>query len=59
MKTQKVSIKIEVETLDIASVNGLLLHMVEQIDREVESGMLSMHDGDQISWETSKKDVEF
>lgn len=58
MKTQKVTLKIEASTLDIASAKALLLDLISNLDREVEHGMLNMGDGDKIEWNTSRKDIE-
>lgn len=58
MKTQKVTLKIEANTLDIASAKALLLDLISNLDREVEHGMLNMGDGDKIEWNTSRKDIE-
>ncbi len=58
MKTQKVTLKIEVNCLDIASARGLLLQMIDNIEREAESGALYMGDGDKVDWNTSKKEVK-
>ena len=57
MKAQKVTLKVEVDTLDIDSAKGLLLQMINNIDSGSQDGMLSMGDGDKITWNTSKKDV--
>ena len=58
MKTQKVTLKIEVVTLDIESAAGLLLQMINYICDGAESGALYMGDGDKIDWNTSRKDVQ-
>lgn len=58
MKAQKVTLKIEVNTLDIASMQALLVDLISNLDKEVESGALSMADGDKIEWETTREDIE-
>ncbi len=58
MKTQKVTLKIEVNSLDIASARGLLLQMIDNIENEAESGSLYMSDGDKVEWNTSRKNVD-
>ena len=58
MKSQKVTLKIEVSTLDIVSAEGLLADLVRSLNSGVEHGMLNMGDGDKIEWNTSRKDIE-
>lgn len=57
MKAQKIKVSIETESLSVDSVRGLLLHVIEQLDKEAQDGMLSFDDGDKVTWNTSKKDV--
>jgi hypothetical protein len=59
MKAEKVTVKIEMESLDIATLSGMLSAVVREIDDGAESGMLSMLDGDCIKWSTERKPVEF
>lgn len=58
MKAQKVTLKIEVETLSIDSVRGMLIEVVDSIERETVSGMIRKSDGDEIRWEKEEKPVE-
>ena len=59
MKAQKVTLKIEVDTLDIASAKGMILQMLDNLANEAESGSLYMSDGDKVEWNTSRKDLQF
>lgn len=59
MKAQKVTVKIEMESLSIDVLRGMLSQVVEQVEDGAESGRLAMDDGDCISWETSRIPVAF
>ena len=59
MKAQKVKISIEVEVLSVDVLKSMLAAAVDQIEREAESGMLRMSDGDEVSWSVIREDVEF
>ncbi len=57
MKTQKVTVKIEMESLHIDVLRGMLSDLAEQVERGAESGHLAMDDGDCIKWETTRVPV--
>jgi hypothetical protein len=60
MKANKVTIKIEVETLSIDAVPAKIYQMIHELhENEVTSGRLTSDDGDSISWTTIIKPVEF
>jgi len=59
MKSQKVTVNIKVESLSIDCLRNLLCMVIEQVDKEVEDGHLNMQDGDSVSWNTVREDVEF
>ena len=59
MKSQKVTVKIEMESLSIDVLQGMVAEVVSQISREIESGSMVMQDGDCIKWSTVREDVEF
>lgn len=59
MTAQKVTVKIEMEALSIDCLAGFLKEVIDNIDREAESGHLEMADGDCIKWETIRKPVTF
>jgi hypothetical protein len=61
MKTSKITVSIVVEVLSIDSVPGLLYQVAELIStgEEKVSGNLRASDGDEISWETTSKEVKF
>lgn len=59
MKAEKVTVTISVEALSIDSLRGLLSNVIEQVDRESETGLLRMSDGDEVSWSTKREAVEF
>lgn len=58
MKAQKVTLKIQTDTLDILSARALLTQVIEQLDKEAEAGVLQMRDGDKVAWVTTYKDVK-
>ena len=58
MKAQKVTVEIKIESLSIDVIEQLLLQMIQLVDKEVESGELSYADGDTITWETKRENVE-
>jgi len=57
MMTQKVTLDIKVETLDIQSAKSLIQQFLYQLDMGSEQGMLNCTDGDKIQWATSRKDL--
>ena len=57
MKAQKVTVTIKLEALDIQVLRGMLNDVIEQVEREAESGVLEMSDGDRIEWETKRNNV--
>ena len=59
MKSQKVTVKIEVEVLDIAAMPAMLTAAANQITSQAENGHLEMNDGDQVRWNTNRKNVWF
>ncbi len=59
MKAEKVIVTIVMESLSIDTLNGMLFSVIEQIEKEAESGELKMQDGDCIKWKTTRKAVEF
>lgn len=59
MKSEKVTVKIETESLHIDALRGMLGQVAEQVEKGAESGHLAMDDGDCIKWETARKSVEF
>jgi tRNA threonylcarbamoyladenosine modification (KEOPS) complex Pcc1 subunit len=59
MNAEKVTVKIVVESLDIAILRGMLSSVLEQVEYGAETGNLQMTDGDSVSWQTTRKSVEF
>jgi hypothetical protein len=59
MKANKITVTITVEVLSIDSVPGMLQEVVNQVDKEIECGMLFMGDGDQVEWNTERELVDF
>jgi len=59
MKAQKVTVNIQMEALSLDCLKGLLYHVIEEVERGAESGSLIMDDGDQIGWNTERKEVKF
>jgi len=59
MKAEKVTVTIKVEALSIDALDGLLGNVIEQVNRESETGLLAMSDGDQVSWSTKRESVKF
>jgi len=59
MKAQKVMLSINMEGLSIDIARGMIADVLAQIDNGNESGMLRSNDGDEIRWDTTRKDVEF
>ena len=57
MKTQKVTLKIEVEVLDIESAAILLSQMQSALYEGAESGLLRALDGDEVNWYTTREEV--
>lgn len=58
MKANKVTVKINTETLHIDSVPAMLYKVIESIRNEAESGSFIMSDGDSVFWETDREPVE-
>ena len=59
MKAQKVTLIIEIQVLSIDAAPSILMQATEQINKEVESGTLSMQDGDIVTWNTTRTPVQF
>lgn len=59
MKAQKVTVTIVVEGLSIDIVSGMVAKAIEQVQREVESGVLFCEDGDTVRWNTERTQVNF
>jgi hypothetical protein len=59
MKAEKVTVKIEIESLSIDVLRGMLSGLIDQVEGGAISGELSMDDGDLIKWTTTYKPVEF
>ncbi len=59
MKANKVTVKIEMESLSIDTLAGMTMSVLEQVDAGAESGELKMDDGDCIKWATTREEVEF
>lgn len=59
MTAQKVTFNISVELLSLDCLAGLLAEVVNQVEREAESGSLQMADGDSVEWRTTRKVVTF
>ena len=61
MEANKVTVCIKVEALCLDSVSGLVMEALDQISRcnEKASGELKASDGDEVSWSTSTKTVQF
>ena len=57
MRAQKITVKVTVEVLDVASVPALMREMLDQLEKTTESGTLAMPDGDVINWVTTNKSV--
>ena len=51
MKVTKYTLNISAEALSVDSFRGLLVDMLEQIDREAPGGFLRKDDGDSIQWD--------
>ncbi len=58
MRTRKVTMKIETETLSVDSVPSMLYQIANLISEEQVSGSLSADDGDMIKWDIKYEDVE-
>jgi hypothetical protein len=59
MQATKYTVKIEVETLSIDLVPALINDAVTNIIKEHTSGHVVYSEGDQVSWITITKPVEF
>ena len=59
MKAQKYKVSIEVESLSMDTLHGLLAEVVRNVEHEINSGNLMHDDGDTVKWETETKPVEF
>jgi hypothetical protein len=60
MKANKITVKIEVETLSIDAVPAKLYELIEALDKnENTNGMLCSEDGDMVKWNTTIKEVTF
>lgn len=59
MKSEKVTVKIEMEALSIDVLRHMLAEMLNNVEASAESGHLSMADGDCIKWETVRTPVNF
>lgn len=59
MKTNKITIKIEVEVLSIDAAPAVITNVIKAITKEQISGELVADDGDTVRWETSTEEVEF
>jgi len=59
MKTQKVTLKVTIETLSIDVTEGMLNDVISQINAGFECGMLRADDGDSVRWETSRENITF
>ena len=58
MKAQKVTVEIKMESLSIDVLRAMLASVIEQVEREAVSGVLSMEDGDFVEWTTTREHVE-
>jgi len=58
MKLTHHKFTIVVEVLDSMAVPAMIQKAANCIRSEVEEGMMSMNDGDKISWSVEKKEVE-
>lgn len=59
MKAQKVMVTITIETLSTDSVRYMLYQAGDKIHSEALNGNLRMEDGDEVTWNTEIKSVEF
>jgi hypothetical protein len=59
MNANKVTVKIEMESLHIDVLRGMLGTVAEQVESGAESGHLEMDDGDCIKWSTTRTPVSF
>ncbi len=59
MKATKFKTSIEIETLSIDSIFSLLIEIAHNINNEITSGELNQDDGDYMTWEITKTEVEF
>jgi hypothetical protein len=59
MTAQKVTVKVEMQSLHIDVISGMLSEVSQHIRDGVESGSLYMEDGDYITWQTTREPVTF
>lgn len=59
MKAQKVTFRIETETLSTDCVASLVEEVAKLIRAETYDGELMKEDGDNVKWSMKKKNVEF
>lgn len=59
MKTNKVTVTVIVEVLSVDAVYARLVEVANLINQEQISGSLRQEDGDETTWETEFKPVQF
>lgn len=59
MKANKLILKAEFHALSTETFKGLLLELIEELDKYNTSGELSKDDGDLTKWTTSSTEVSF
>lgn len=59
MKATKYIFKVECEALSMDCMAALLMQVVNALQEEAHKGQIGMEDGDQVTWTTDSKAVEF
>jgi hypothetical protein len=59
MIVNKIKVSIEVETLNIYSIPGLLRTIVDNLNRNCLDGRMTADDGNTFEWRVDRKQVEF
>lgn len=59
MKANKVTVTITVELLSIDALGGIIWKAIDHIGNEHEEGKLIANDGDMVTWETKREEVQF
>lgn len=59
MKATKYTLTIKVEVLSRDSVPALVQDVMNNFQGEATSGNLHLDDGDEVTWKTETKEVEF
>ena len=59
MKATRYTVRITINVLSFASCPALIAEAMQSIRAETEEGSIGKSDGDEIFWDTSKKELEF